>query len=154
QDADDGQQADDTTSQATGEDDAQDQQPAAASTGKQSEQAPAPASSGEAGGTSGGTLTSPLVRKLLREAGLDTADVSATGPGGRITREDAERAIAAGGEGAGAPAQPAAAAGQAARPAGRAVTPPPPVQAVSGTPDRPEASPTQIDFGGERQVTQ
>ena len=91
---------------------------------------------------------------MLREAGLDTADVNATGPGGRITREDAERAIAAGGEGK----APAAASGQAQQPDTQAgaVTPPPPVQAVSAPSggQRPEASPTQIDFGGERQVTQ
>ena len=43
--------------------------------------------------------------------------------------------------------QPAAGGGQ--------VTPPPPVQAVSAPSggQRPEASPTQIDFGGEREVT-
>ncbi len=52
------------------------------------------------GGTSGApALTSPLVRKLLREADLSADDVRGSGPGGRITREDAERAIAAGGEG-------------------------------------------------------
>ena len=121
-------------------------------------QQPAASSSGEAGGTSGGALTSPLVRKMLREAGLDTADVNATGPGGRITREDAERAIAAGGEGTGGGGGEPAAAGQAQQPAagGGQVTPPPPVQAVSAPSqaERPEASPTQIDFGGERQVTQ
>ena len=133
-----------------------DEQPDQPEAGSQAEHAPAPpaSSGGDAGGTSGGTLTSPLVRKMLREAGLDTADVKATGSGGRITREDAGRAIAAGGEGQ-APAsdqapQPAGQAG------GRSVTPPPPVQAVSAPSggQRPEASPTQIDFGGERQVTQ
>ena len=102
-------------------------------------------------------LTSPLVRKLLREAGLTPAQVRGTGSGGRITREDAERAIAAGGEGepaaaespAGAPAE-----GPAAAPAGTGVTPPPPVTVLPGERKRPPASPVQIDFGGERAVTQ
>ena len=69
---------------------------------------PAQASADASGGSSGapdvsaqsGVLASPLVRRLLREAGLGADDVNATGPGGRITRDDAERAIAAGGEGA------------------------------------------------------
>ncbi|MFQ5522910.1 MAG: dihydrolipoamide acetyltransferase family protein [Acidimicrobiia bacterium] len=38
----------------------------------------------------------PVVRKLAREHGIDLAVVKGTGPGGRITREDVERAIAAG----------------------------------------------------------
>jgi pyruvate dehydrogenase E2 component (dihydrolipoamide acetyltransferase) len=107
-------------------------------------------------------LTSPLVRKLLREAGLTPDQVEGTGPGGRITREDAQRAIAAGGErGQAAPTPtPAAGDGQAApseaasgRPAA-APTPPPAVPAAAGERQRPPASPTQIDFGGERAVTQ
>lgn len=38
---------------------------------------------------------SPLVRRLLQEAGLDAAAVIGTGPGGRITAADIERANAA-----------------------------------------------------------
>jgi pyruvate dehydrogenase E2 component (dihydrolipoamide acetyltransferase) len=120
-----------------------DPKPAAASADRES----TASSSGESGGAMGGMLTSPLVRKLLREAGLDTADVKATGPGGRITREDAERAIATGGEGT-KRGEPAAAAS-----AGGTITPPPAVQAVAAA-ERPEPSPIQIDFGGERSVTQ
>lgn len=37
---------------------------------------------------------SPLARKMALEAGLDPAAIAGTGPGGRITREDIERAIA------------------------------------------------------------
>jgi pyruvate dehydrogenase E2 component (dihydrolipoamide acetyltransferase) len=114
-------------------------------------------------------LTSPLVRKLLREAGLTPDQVTGTGTGGRITREDAERAIASGGDGA---SQAAAAESQAApagdqapaaaretpeaasgRPAA-APPPPPAAPAAPGERQRPPASPTQIDFGGERSVTQ
>lgn len=35
-----------------------------------------------------GAVTSPLVRKLARERGVDVAQVAGTGPGGRVTKED------------------------------------------------------------------
>jgi len=38
---------------------------------------------------------SPLIRRLLEEAGLTAADVKPSGPGGRITREDVSAAVAA-----------------------------------------------------------
>ncbi len=107
----------------------------------------APKASGEP------VLTSPLVRRLLREAGLSPEDVDPSGPGGRITREDAERAIEAGGETdrdtAATSDQPSAAAGSTP-----SVTPPPAVPQAAGPRERPAASPTQVDFGGEREVTQ
>ncbi|MFU8840846.1 MAG: 2-oxoglutarate dehydrogenase, E2 component, dihydrolipoamide succinyltransferase, partial [Nitriliruptoraceae bacterium] len=100
-------------------------------------------------------LTSPLVRRLLREAGLTPSQVTGTGPGGRITRADAERAIAEGP----APAAEAAPAaphdtGSAAAPAAGSVVPAPIVVAAPSERGRPPASPTQVEFGGERQVTQ
>ncbi|MDR7403272.1 MAG: dihydrolipoamide acetyltransferase family protein [Armatimonadota bacterium] len=49
---------------------------------------------------------SPLARKLAEEHGIDLTQVRGTGPGGRITREDVEAAIAA----AARPAAPAPAA--------------------------------------------
>lgn len=80
--------------------------------------APQPATAG----STTGKLASPLVRRMVVEAGLDADAIVGTGIGGRITRSDVEAAIAAG-NGAGArvtPAQPAAGA-----PAGvRAATPP------------------------------
>jgi pyruvate dehydrogenase E2 component (dihydrolipoamide acetyltransferase) len=42
----------------------------------------------------------PLVRKLAKDLGVDLATVPASGPGGRITREDVERAAAGGAGGA------------------------------------------------------
>jgi pyruvate dehydrogenase E2 component (dihydrolipoamide acetyltransferase) len=106
-------------------------------------------------------LTSPLVRKLLRQAGLTPAQVRGSGPGGRITREDADRAIASGGEGGGeevpaqpgsAPAQPDTAPAQAAQaPAAASVTPAP-VLAAPTDRKRPEPAPVQIDFDGQREV--
>jgi len=102
-------------------------------------------------------LTSPLVRKLLREAGITPEHVEGTGPGGRITRDDAERAIASGGEApAAGTATETSAAGADTAPTASApsVTPPPAVVQAPGERQRPAASPTQIDFGGDREVTQ
>jgi pyruvate dehydrogenase E2 component (dihydrolipoamide acetyltransferase) len=105
-------------------------------------------------------LTSPLVRRLLREAGITPEQVEGTGAGGRITREDAERAIASGGERAASaaeqPAQRPAAAAAGGETAAAPSTPPPPPPAPAAPSDRgrPPASPTTIEFGGERTVTQ
>jgi pyruvate dehydrogenase E2 component (dihydrolipoamide acetyltransferase) len=101
-------------------------------------------------------LTSPLVRKQLREAGLTPDQVRGTGPGGRITRDDAERAISSGGEGdgkEGTPAETPSPEPQQA-PAASTVTPPPAVTTAPGERQRPPASPTQVDYAGEREQTQ
>ena len=52
----------------------------------------------------GGVVTSPVVRRLIDEQGLDPASIRGTGEGGRITRNDVLGAARARG---GAPAQPA-----------------------------------------------
>jgi pyruvate dehydrogenase E2 component (dihydrolipoamide acetyltransferase) len=44
----------------------------------------------------GGRLLSPLVRRLAAEHGIDVTTVPGTGVGGRIRREDIEKAVAAG----------------------------------------------------------
>ncbi len=43
---------------------------------------------------SGRVNASPAARKLARDLGIDLAGIPATGPGGRITSEDVERAVA------------------------------------------------------------
>ncbi|WDV56181.1 2-oxo acid dehydrogenase subunit E2 [Streptomyces coeruleorubidus] len=43
----------------------------------------------------GGTSSSPLVRKLAKERGIDLSDVNGTGPGGRIRRSDLDVVTAA-----------------------------------------------------------
>ncbi|GAA5051342.1 pyruvate dehydrogenase E2 component (dihydrolipoamide acetyltransferase) [Thermocatellispora tengchongensis] len=45
--------------------------------------------------TAGRILSSPLARRLARDAGIDIATITGTGPGGRIVRDDVNAAIAA-----------------------------------------------------------
>jgi 2-oxoglutarate dehydrogenase E2 component (dihydrolipoamide succinyltransferase) len=60
------------------------------------------------------TVLSPVVRKLIAENNLNVAAIAGTGPGGRITRDDVEKAIASGSAVASAPASVAAAPATAA----------------------------------------
>jgi pyruvate dehydrogenase E2 component (dihydrolipoamide acetyltransferase)/2-oxoglutarate dehydrogenase E2 component (dihydrolipoamide succinyltransferase) len=46
--------------------------------------------------TEGRVLISPVARKIAEEHLIDIAQIEGTGPGGRIVREDVERAVAAG----------------------------------------------------------
>jgi 2-oxoglutarate dehydrogenase E2 component (dihydrolipoamide succinyltransferase) len=106
---------------------------------------PAPAASAPAPAAGTGTErihSSPLVRRMAKEHGIDLTSLEGTGAGGRITKEDIEAAIAAqSGTTAevaqAAPYAPAAAA--AARP-----TPPPPPPAPAATPGAPAAHGTQF----------
>jgi pyruvate dehydrogenase E2 component (dihydrolipoamide acetyltransferase) len=68
----------------------------------------------------GRRAVSPVARKLAAELGVDVSRVAGTGPGGRISREDVERAAR---EHAGAPASAASnGAGQQAAPVATAVS--------------------------------
>jgi pyruvate dehydrogenase E2 component (dihydrolipoamide acetyltransferase) len=80
---------------------------------------PAPASSGSTGER---IHSSPLVRRMASEHGIDLSTVTGTGAGGRISKQDIEALIAAGGVPAAAP--PASAV--SAAPSRPAVPPPPP----------------------------
>jgi len=62
--------------------------------------------------------SSPLVRRMAKEHGIDLSAVAGTGAGGRISKQDIEAVIAAGG----APASP----GPISAPAARPAPPPPP----------------------------
>ena len=62
-------------------------------------------------------FASPLVRKLAGARGIDLAGLTGTGPNGRITRRDLERALAAA-PAAGVPAQAASGAGTRMRVSG------------------------------------
>jgi 2-oxoglutarate dehydrogenase E2 component (dihydrolipoamide succinyltransferase) len=81
-----------------------------------------PASSGSAGER---IHSSPLVRRMAKEHGIDLSTLAGTGAGGRISKQDLEAAIAAGGAPAAAPAYSA----PASRPA---PPPPPPATGTSG----------------------
>jgi pyruvate dehydrogenase E2 component (dihydrolipoamide acetyltransferase) len=60
---------------------------------------PAPHSPSPPAGTGGRVFSSPLARRMAREAGLKIAEIPGTGPGGRVVRRDVEAAIAARPEG-------------------------------------------------------
>lgn len=101
--------------------------------------APAPASvpasaNAAPAATSERIHSSPLVRKLAKEHGIDLASVPGTGAGGRITKEDIEAVIAQ----SAAPAPSLAPAPSAQVAASRPVPPPPPVapapMAAAGAP--------------------
>ena len=68
--------------------------PAAAAAAVRPARAPRPADRGD----DGRITASPAARKLARELGIDLAAVTATGPGGRITSDDVERATAGAGD--------------------------------------------------------
>jgi len=70
--------------------------PTAATTASATASAPVSATASATTATSadsGAVLTSPAVRRIAREAGVELSKVSGSGPGGRITREDVERYI-------------------------------------------------------------
>jgi 2-oxoglutarate dehydrogenase E2 component (dihydrolipoamide succinyltransferase) len=76
---------------------------------------PAPAAPGSS------VVLSPVVRKLIAENGLDVSRIQGTGPGGRITRDDAMAAI--GRQGSAPAAAPATTASTAPAAAPRGVAP-------------------------------
>jgi pyruvate dehydrogenase E2 component (dihydrolipoamide acetyltransferase) len=84
--------------------------------------AAAPASSGSSGER---IHSSPLVRRMAKEHGIDLSTVEGTGAGGRISKQDIEAAIAGGG------VQPAPASSAPTAPA-RTTPPPPPPAAAPG----------------------
>jgi len=76
---------------------------------------------GQALGSDGGRVKStPLARKIAKEHGLDVTSIKGTGPGGRVTREDVEAALAAAPQ-TSAPPAPAAACGPGETPVLRRV---------------------------------
>jgi 2-oxoglutarate dehydrogenase E2 component (dihydrolipoamide succinyltransferase) len=117
--------------------------------------APVPAAAADDGEGDGARLTSPIVRRLLAERGLDPATITGTGPGGRLTRKDVLDAPAAppgaptaapapAPPAAAAPAPPAPAAPAAPAPAAPAPAPPPPAPAP------PPPAPSPALAGGAR----
>jgi 2-oxoglutarate dehydrogenase E2 component (dihydrolipoamide succinyltransferase) len=84
-------------------------EPVAAEEAAEPAAAAAPAAADSVDATAGGRAEagerrpSPLIRRLLEEAGLTAADVPPSGPSGRITREDVSAAVAARSEAASTP---------------------------------------------------
>jgi 2-oxoglutarate dehydrogenase E2 component (dihydrolipoamide succinyltransferase) len=78
---------------------------------------------------------SPAPRRVVAEAGLDAAAIEGTGPGGRITKEDAMRAAAA---------KPVRTPPAAEAPAPAAVVPPPP---TAPKPAKVEVVPAPVVLG-------
>ena len=111
--------------------------------------APAPAASPAPAAASDQRLLSPVVRRLVAEHGLNADEISGTGPGGRITRDDVLDHIDTKSGGGAAPA-PAAAAAPAA-PAAPAAAPAPAPAAAPAAP-RPEATAPAV-AAGERDRT-
>ncbi len=70
-----------------------------------------------------GKLLSPVVRRMIKEHGLDASAITGTGLGGRISRDDVQRHISSGGASAPAPAPASSAAPAAAATPTRAVAP-------------------------------
>jgi pyruvate dehydrogenase E2 component (dihydrolipoamide acetyltransferase) len=99
---------------------------------------PAPAAAPAAGGGAERIHSSPLVRRLAKEHGVDLASLEGTGAGGRITKQDIEAVIA------GQPgAPPAVSAGPAPSAAARP-TPPPPPPAPAAAPGAPAVHGSQF----------
>jgi 2-oxoglutarate dehydrogenase E2 component (dihydrolipoamide succinyltransferase) len=117
------------TASAHDEEKAPAEQPAAAP----AEAAAAPA---EAAGGSADAQTSPAVRALVAEHGLDVAQIRGTGPNGRVTREDVLKVIE---DGRARPAQPAAQPAPQQPAAAPAPPAPAPPQAPAAKPAAPRA---------------
>ena len=85
----------------------QKEMPAAAAASAVSVAAAKPPAAVSPGDRTGRIRISPLAKKLAEEHGLDYTVVTATGPDGRIVKEDVERALASRETGGAAPAAPA-----------------------------------------------
>jgi pyruvate dehydrogenase E2 component (dihydrolipoamide acetyltransferase) len=96
----------------------------------------APASGSPAPRTEGRVKASPLARRLAREQGIDLHSITGTGPGGRIVKDDVERAASAP-----RPATPPAA---SAAPAPAAAAPAPAPAPAAPAPARPAAPPAAV----------
>ncbi|HEX4245447.1 MAG TPA: dihydrolipoamide acetyltransferase family protein, partial [Acidimicrobiales bacterium] len=99
-----------------------------------------------------GQVLSPVVRKLMNENGIDPSQVTGTGLGNRITRDDVEAVIAANGPGTGA-AAPAAAASAPPAPASAAPAAPPIPAVPAPAPSRPDGRDEVVPFTNIRRRT-
>jgi 2-oxoisovalerate dehydrogenase E2 component (dihydrolipoyl transacylase) len=121
--------------------------------------APAPAApqaEAAAAATDGSMRMTPAVRRLVREHGIDVSQLSGSGAGGRVTRDDVLAFIERGAAAPPAPTPPAAAvAAPAAEPP--AAAQPPPAPAPAAQPPGPAPSfiapaPLSAPTGGDQEV--
>ncbi len=117
---------------------------------------PAPQVGADGNGTApGASVLSPMVRRILSENDIDESEVTGTGAGGRITRDDALRAAAAR-RSAGATVQPPPVPTQATPAQAAPAAPParvaPPAPAVSMAPFR-TAGDQVVPFSNMRRRT-
>ncbi|MGO7990708.1 pyruvate dehydrogenase complex dihydrolipoamide acetyltransferase [Rhizobium leguminosarum] len=93
--------------------------------------APAPAAAPASVSSDGSrTFSSPLARRLAKEAGIDLSAIAGSGPHGRVVKSDIEAAVAGGGAKAAAPAAAASAPQASAAPAPAAAPKGAPEEAV------------------------
>jgi pyruvate dehydrogenase E2 component (dihydrolipoamide acetyltransferase) len=100
--------------------------------------APAPAGPAASSGTSERIHSSPLVRRMAKEHGIDLTTVQGTGAGGRISKQDVEALIAGGGQATSASVEHEEEAYETPAPApvpaaARPSAPPPPPPAASAS---------------------
>jgi 2-oxoglutarate dehydrogenase E2 component (dihydrolipoamide succinyltransferase) len=76
--------------------------------------------------------SSPLVRRMAKEHGVDLATVPGTGAGGRISKQDIEAYLAGGAQGSAEAAEPTTAEFAQPAPPRAAAPPPPPPPSASG----------------------
>jgi pyruvate dehydrogenase E2 component (dihydrolipoamide acetyltransferase) len=104
---------------------------------------PAPGAASGNGGSAGRVFATPLARRLLLAAGLGLSDADGTGPNGRITRRDVERAVAA--RSAGQPVAPL--------PVPPAPVPSRPALSEAEVIEPPVSAPTRVPAAAEPAVT-
>ncbi|MEK1853143.1 MAG: biotin/lipoyl-containing protein, partial [Phyllobacterium sp.] len=80
------------------------------------EAAPAPATSAAPAKTGDRPFSSPLARRIAKDAGIDLSAVAGSGPHGRVIKKDVEAAIAGGGAKTAPTASPATAPAAAPKP--------------------------------------
>jgi pyruvate dehydrogenase E2 component (dihydrolipoamide acetyltransferase) len=93
----------------------------------------APAASADGSKDGGRIHSSPLVRRMAKEHGIDLSSVPGTGAGGRISKQDIEALIAGGGQPAAVP-EAASAYAPPSPAASRPAPPPPAAVALAGAP--------------------
>ncbi len=101
-------------------------------------------------------VISPMVRRLLSESGIDSSEVTGTGPGGRITRDDVLKEVDARRSGAAAAPAPAPVPPAPAQPAAPSTSAPAPTAPVRApvTPSVSSAAGDQlIPFSNVRRRT-